>query len=105
MADRIQHRHIFYVEKMLQYLAPLQPKDPKRNYGSLEREYIYYRDKKKCAVCGSTVAWTDVEIHHVQEHAKGGSTETQNGVLVHRACHPKGSRAAAFAENQATKAG
>lgn len=103
MADRIQHRHIFYVEKMLEYLAPLQLKDSKRSYGSLEREQIYFRDQKKCAVCGSTVAWLDADIHHVHEHAKGGPTVTQNGVLVHRACHPKGSRATAFAEERETK--
>ena len=76
-------------------------KDPKRVFGSLEREIIYFRDIRKCAVptCGGEVAWDDAEIHHVEEHAQGGWTVLENGVLVHRACHPKGSAAQEFAKS------
>jgi hypothetical protein len=87
--ERIAHRHMFYMEKMLEYLQPLKNKDPKRTYGALEREIIYFDRDKKCAVCDVTVPWKEVEIHHVEQHAKGGLTEIENGALVHRACHPK----------------
>jgi hypothetical protein len=95
--DTIRRRHEFYVRQMFKYLAPLQMKDQKRAFGPLERELIYYRDGKKCSVCAATVPWSEVEIHHVDEHAKGGQTIPENGVLVHRHCHPKGSQAEFFA--------
>jgi hypothetical protein len=95
--DRIGHRHEFYAEQMLEFLHPLQLKDPKRAYGPLEREIIYFRDGKKCAVCKAQVAWAEAEIHHVHEHGQGGKTVLENGVLVHRHCHPKGAAAQVFA--------
>ena len=65
-------------------------------FGSLERELIYYRDRKRCAVCRAEVVWVEADIHHVEEHVKGGPTALENGALVHRHCHPKGSAAAEF---------
>jgi hypothetical protein len=96
-ADRIAHRHEFYLGKMLELLKPT-PKDPTRGFGMIEREIIYFRDKKRCAVCTAVVAWSDGEIHHVVEHSKGGTTTINNGVLVHQKCHPKGQAALEFAE-------
>ena len=96
-ADSIARRHAFYVGKMLALLAPLQKKDPKRLFGEMERELIYYRDQKRCAVCKTEVVWSESEFHHVEGHAAGGPTTVENGVLVHSACHPKGSAAVAFA--------
>jgi 5-methylcytosine-specific restriction endonuclease McrA len=72
-----------------------QVKDPTRIVGGLERELIYYRDEKECQVCGAKVAWADHEVHHVEGYAKGGPTDLDNGALVHRHCHPKGSKAVA----------
>ena len=95
--DRIRHRHVFYADRMFSYLQPLQLKDPNRNFGTLEREIIYFRDSKKCAVCRAEVVWSEAEFHHVQEHGKGGKTVLENGVLVHRHCHPKGRAAQTFA--------
>jgi HNH endonuclease len=77
------------MEKMFEYLQPLQIKDPRRIYGQLEREIIYFESNKKCAVCDVTVPWDEVEIHHLEQHSHGGSTKIENGALVHRACHPK----------------
>ena len=99
-ADTILRRHQFFAEKMHSFLEP-QLKDPTRIFGALEREVIYYRDKKKCQLprCGGEVAWNDQEIHHVQQHSKGGATAMNNGALMHEHCHPKGAKAtAAFAE-------
>lgn len=37
-----------------------------------------------------------MEIHHVEEHHKGGPTSLENGALVHKKdCHPKGAKATA----------
>jgi hypothetical protein len=99
--DVIQRRHEFFSTKMREVLKP-QLKDPQRLYGALEREIIYYRDKKCCAVCGLEVSWPEVEIHHVEEHGKGGKTTLENGVLVHKKdCHPKGAKAVEFARRWA----
>jgi hypothetical protein len=94
--DRIRHRHEFYLEKMLQFLGPLQLKDPKRSFGPLEREIIYFRDDKRCAVCKAPVLWNEADIHHVRQHTDGGKTVLENGVLVHRHCHPKGNGTTEF---------
>jgi hypothetical protein len=93
----IRLRHEFFCSKMFEFMAPLQLKDPQRLYGPLERDIIYFRDKKLCGVCRTSVAWIDVEIHHVVEHAKGGPTNLENGRLVHKQCHPRGRAAEAFA--------
>lgn len=87
--ERIAHRHAFYLEKMLEYLAPLQMKDPRRIYGELERELIYFGNGKRCAVCDVAVPWNELEIHHLEQHAHGGRTDISNGAPVHKACHPK----------------
>lgn len=100
-ADTILRRHQFFAEKMHEFVKP-QMKDPTRIYGALERELIYFRDKKKCQLpgCGGDVTWSDHEIHHVQQHSKGGPTTMDNGALMHKHCHPKGDKAtAAFAEH------
>lgn len=93
----IRHRHRFFSQQMFEFMAPLQMKDPQRLFGPLEREIIYYREKGACAVCGGSVIWTEAEIHHVDEHVKGGPTKLENGVLVHKHCHPKGAAAQEFA--------
>jgi hypothetical protein len=95
--DSIRRRHEFFATKMIEFLHP-QLKDPKRLFGAVERELIYYRDKKRCTVCEGEVAWSDAEFHHVEEHAKGGLTEVDNGALVHQQCHPKGQKAVEFSK-------
>ncbi len=96
----IEQRHQFFSEKMREIIKP-QLKDPNRKFGLLEREMIYYRDKKQCQApgCNGEVIWSEAEIHHVEQHADGGRTVLNNGALVHRGCHPKGQKdVAAFAE-------
>lgn len=96
-ADTIRRRHEFYVGQMLSFLndvTPLVLKDPRRVFGQLEREVIYFRDQKRCYFCNAEVAWNEAEIHHLQEHSQGGPTVLENGVLVHRRCHPRGRAAA-----------
>ena len=57
-ADTIQRRHEFFAYKMREELHPV-PKDPRRKFGKIERELIYHRDEKLCAVCRSEVLWED----------------------------------------------
>jgi len=87
--DTIGQRHRFYQEKMLENLQPLQLKDTVRLYGELERSVLFYRQGKKCLVCDGAMQWGDVEVHHVEEHSKGGPTTLENGAAVHKKCHPK----------------
>ena len=94
--DNIRRRHNHYSRQMRNFLGNLTPKDPKRAFGSLERELVYWRDGKKCQVCDSEVRWDEAEIHHVEEHHQGGMTTLDNGVLVHKHCHPKGVAAEDF---------
>ena len=97
--ENIQRRHTFYSERIREFLGDhLNPKDPQRLYGPLEREIIYFRDSKRCAVCSGEVMWSSAEIHHVLEHHAGGQTTLENGALVHGECHPKGQAAKDFAE-------
>ena len=70
--------------------------DPTRIFGELEREIVYYRDEKLCAVCSQPILWPDLEIHHVEEHQAGGMTVIENAVPVHRDCHPRGQNALEF---------
>lgn len=92
--DTIERRHQFFIEKIHALIEP-KLKDPSRIFGTVERELIYYRDRKRCQVpgCGAEVEWSDGEIHHVETHSAGGSTTIDNGALVHKACHPKGAKA------------
>lgn len=96
--ENIRRRHNFYSQRMLEFLGNLTPKDPNRIFGPLEREIIYWRDAKRCAVCDAEALWDDTEIHHVEEHQEGGKTTIENGVLVHKKCHPKGTAAKEFAD-------
>ena len=94
-ARSIQRRHAFFVKKMLHELKPILL-DPTRIFGEVEREIVYYRDQKLCAVCKEEIRWQDLEIHHIEEHQTGGLTVIENAVPVHKDCHPKGQKAIDF---------
>ncbi len=61
-----------------------------RIFNALQRRAITARDGG-CVIPGCTVPATWAEIHHVHEHADGGPTGTDNGVLLcwwhHRSLH------------------
>jgi len=98
-ADTIRQRHEFFTRKMREFMPGLRKKDETRAFDGTSRALIYHRDNKTCAVCGGIVAWDELEIHHVIQHAHGGPTEASNGVTVHRRCHPKGKAADIFAQS------
>ncbi len=89
LSGYISRRHDFFKSEMLKWMT-LTLKDRTRSFGQLDREYVYYHSSKQCAVCGSQVLWNDIDIHHVNPHGQGGPTSTDNAVLVHSYCHPKG---------------
>jgi hypothetical protein len=88
-SNSLKTRHNFYTKKMFEMLKPVL-KDKTRLYGELEREILYYRYDKKCQICNTEIAWNDLEIHHVKQHQHGGETILENGIPVHKKCHPKG---------------
>lgn len=94
-ARTIQRRHAFFLKEMLRELKPILL-DTTRLFGELEREIVFYREGKLCAVCGEPIRWPDLEIHHVEEHQTGGQTVVDNAVPVHKDCHPKGAQALEF---------
>lgn len=61
-----------------------------RIFNALQRRAITIRDGG-CVIPGCTIFATWCEVHHVREHADGGSTDTDNGVLLcwfhHRTLH------------------
>ncbi|WP_460782123.1 HNH endonuclease signature motif containing protein, partial [Microbacterium shaanxiense] len=61
-----------------------------RIFNGLQRRAITIRDGG-CVIPGCTIPATWCEVHHVQEHAAGGPTHTDNGVLLcwfhHRTLH------------------
>jgi hypothetical protein len=101
-ARTIQRRHAFFLKHMLAALRP-KPLDEERGHGEVEREIVFYRQGKKCAVCDSDLKWSDMEIHHVEEHHKGGPTTLENAAAVHKDCHPKGQKAVNFAKSWKAK--
>ena len=84
---------------MQEMYATLQPqlKDPARLFGAIEKELIYYRDKKRCQVCDTDVTWAESEYHHVDEHFKGETNNLGEWRIRPRALHPKGQAAVEFA--------
>ncbi|WP_426181576.1 DUF222 domain-containing protein [Microbacterium sp. TWP3-1-2b2] len=61
-----------------------------RIFNALQRRAITLRDGG-CVIPGCTIPATWCEVHHVKEHADGGPTHTDNGVLLcwfhHRTLH------------------
>lgn len=61
-----------------------------RIFNALQRRAIVVRDGG-CVIPGCTVPASWCEIHHVQEHSRGGPTHTDNGVALcwhhHRTLH------------------
>ena len=96
-ARTIQRRHAFFVREMFRGLKPVLL-DKTRIYGEIEREIVYYREAKRCAVCGEVIRWQDLEIHHVEEHQSGGQIVIDNAAPVHKDCHPKGQHTVNFKE-------
>ena len=89
--DNIRRRHLYYSQRMCEFLGNLIPLDTKRAFDAFERQIIYSRDGGVCRHpgCHAEVQWEEAEIHHIKPHSEGGQTVLGNGALVHKHCHPK----------------
>ena len=87
-ARTLQLRYKYFSEFFMQFKV-FQLKDELRLFGELERQRIYFHYKKKCVVCDTEINWDELEIHHLEEHHVGGKTSIENGVPVHKDCHPR----------------
>jgi len=85
-ADLIRRRHHFFLEKMYPAIR-IKPRDGKRLFDALDKEWIWNRDKQTCQSCNEPVPFRDATIHHVVEHVVGGATVIGNGILTCRVCH------------------
>ncbi|MGX9349469.1 HNH endonuclease signature motif containing protein, partial [Microbacterium sp. KNMS] len=59
----------------------LELRSIQRCFTPTQRKAIVARDGG-CIIPGCTIPAAWCEIHHVQDHAQGGPTETDNGVLL-----------------------
>jgi 5-methylcytosine-specific restriction endonuclease McrA len=92
-AETIRRRHAFLLSKIYEKIK-LKSRDPKRVFGTVEREIIYSRDLGQCQVPACSrpdrkVDFREAEIHHIIEHSAGGPTNLENGILVCQECHAR----------------
>ena len=89
-ADKIGQRHAVFANWMRSELN-IKLKDPKRLYDILEREVVWWRDRRLCQNprCLRFVPFNEATVHHVMEHTAGGPTILTNAVLVCNNCAPK----------------
>lgn len=87
---KIGQRHAVFAEWMSRKLD-IKLKDPKRLFDVLEREIVWWRDRRTCQnpTCRRLVPFPEATVHHVVEHTGGGQTTLANGVLVCTDCAPK----------------
>lgn len=64
-----------------------------RNIPIEAQKLVYERDRNTCRICGwNRDLWTRqdprfLELHHIEEHVKGGKNEAENLILVCNRCH------------------
>jgi hypothetical protein len=89
-ADKIGQRHAVFANWMRSQLE-VNLKEPKRLFDVLEREVVWWRDRRTCMnpKCRRSVPFQEATVHHVTEHTAGGPTKLTNAVLVCTECAPK----------------
>ena len=60
-ADTIATRHRFYMRRMHEYLQPLQPKDPNRLFGEMERTILFYEQTNSALGAAEPLAGTSAK--------------------------------------------
>ena len=91
IGNTIQGRHAFFALEMVNLLEP-KGLDGRRSLSDLEREIVFYRDRRLCQHCSMDgtehdVQWADAEVHHVRPLSEEWRINVRNGALVHRDCH------------------
>jgi 5-methylcytosine-specific restriction endonuclease McrA len=70
-------------------------KDSHRAFTEEERRIVWNLSKdKKCAICGRTIRFEDLNVDHKIPHSKGGKTEIANAQITHKSCNVKKSNKA-----------
>jgi RHS repeat-associated protein len=68
--------------------APRGQRDPQRRFTGAQKQEMIDRQGGQCGNnCGIQIAQSNSDAHHIQRHADGGRTTTDNGVAVCKDCH------------------
>lgn len=75
--------------EILENSLPQNELDPKRVATRQERELIWWKQDKKCKICGEPCDLDDTDTDHILEHTLGGSSKIEDGnfQVVHKICH------------------
>ena len=84
-------------EKWISIISEFLPKnslDKKRVATREEKEIIWWKQDKKCAICGEECTIDESECDHILEYKLGGSSkiEDENLQIVHKDCHKEKTR-------------
>lgn len=83
--SKLRYRHNTLLEYIFKSVPDLEPKDPRRDFNDEQRLAIYWRDNKRCRICGpDSTELADTEFHadHIRPHSAGGPTTVANGQVL-----------------------
>lgn len=81
-------------DKILSKHYPQNELDSKRVATREEKELIWWKQDKKCKICGQYCDLDDSEADHITEYKLGGSSklEDENFQVIHKSCHKEKTR-------------
>ncbi|WP_416143618.1 HNH endonuclease family protein [Planococcus koreensis] len=87
--NNLQERHDVYINRFLSTFTDFVPKDPKRNYNSVERLLIWRNADMKCEnrKCGKTLELNEMHADHKIPHSSGGVTIMENAQCLCSNCN------------------
>ncbi len=62
-------------------------RDPQRAFSKKQKEEMQKRQNGECPNCGEKKDISEMDGHHIDRHADGGRTTTDNGVNLCKDCH------------------
>ena len=83
----LEKRHEVYKRRFLRDTQNLVLKDPQRVFTRDERIVIWRRDNGICQGCQSSIAFDEMEAHHMTPYSTGGRTTLGNGQTLCRQCN------------------
>lgn len=82
-----EKRFEIILTKFLEFVPELVPKAEVRFFNRGQKLAIYYRDKRKCKICGKKISFDEAEPDHVIPYDKGGPTNLANAQLACISCN------------------
>ena len=72
-------------------VSEFQYKDKKRLFTREQKMKMYFKQDGLCTICNKNIDYDDerVDMHHIKKYARGGKTNLNNAMLVHKICHKK----------------